>query len=72
MKDKNTAYFYVFVSSMLLLTLLFAPIDSAIIQLIIFFTMLCTAYSAYRLYKQVQLLRRSETPSNFRSSYDYE
>lgn len=72
MKDKNTAYFYAFVSSLLLLTVLFAPIDSVIIQLTIFFTMLFTAYSAFRLFKQVQLLRHSKASSNLLSSYDYE
>jgi hypothetical protein len=72
MKDKNTAYFYAFVSSLLFLTVLFAPIDSVIIQLIIFLTMLFTAYSAFRLFKQVQLLRLSKTSSNLLSSYDYE
>ncbi|WP_010286012.1 hypothetical protein [Kurthia massiliensis] len=72
MKDQNTAYFYAFISITLLIMLLLAPIDSVIIQLLLFFTMLCTGAFAYKLYKQVQFLRLGKTTDDLFSSYDYE
>lgn len=72
MKDQNTAYFYALISFMLLIMLFFAPIDSFIIQFLLFFSMLCTAAFAYKLYKQVQFLRLGKTTDDLFSSYDYE
>lgn len=61
MKDKNTAFFYVGIMISLFLTLVFAPITSLFIQILLLLATILMAYNAYRMYKRVDYIK-SDTP----------
>lgn len=61
MKDKNTAFFYVGIIFSLILTLVFAPITSLFIQILLLLAIILMAYNAYRMYKRTDYIQ-SDTP----------
>ncbi|WP_020189669.1 hypothetical protein [Kurthia sp. Dielmo] len=61
MKDKNTAFFYIGIMFSLFLTLVFAPITSLFIQILLFLATLLMAYNAYCMYKRVAYIK-SDSP----------
>ena len=52
MKNKNTAFFYGGIAFFLLLTLLFAPVTSFLIQLLLLVLSVLMSYNAYNMYKR--------------------
>lgn len=52
MKNKNTAFFYGGIAFFLLLTLLFAPVTSFLIQLLLLILSILMSYNAYIMYKR--------------------